>query len=288
MYPVSNIEQIKPLWWIYREKQIKDVLKHYKNIMACLEELQETSTAQGQAAALLKLFEDGSTLLGLPIVNDNRSEDKFHELFKQVMDRIEDLQPVKLSREEIHQEDTEILLRLMLVLPSSLHETERSFSTLRRLKTYLRNTMTQKRLNHVAVCQTHKTEVDKLETRYVVNIFISTNKRRKQIFGKDKYPYRGPVVMYDSLDVDSASDSEDSDELVNPDDTDTSPSTSEYEMLSPVKAQAATLTDDIINKYRKMNDHVETLITKGSNKHIILSTAKKFRCTFGFVYKAVD
>ena len=43
----------------------------------------------------------------------------------------------------------EKLLRLLLISPASSCEAERSFSALRRLKTWLRSTMTQVRLNHV-------------------------------------------------------------------------------------------------------------------------------------------
>ncbi|XP_035985290.1 zinc finger MYM-type protein 1-like isoform X2 [Fundulus heteroclitus] len=50
----------------------------------------------------------------------------------------------------------ETLVRLLLVVPVSSSEAERSFSALRRLKTWLRSTMTQNRLNHVAVCHVHK------------------------------------------------------------------------------------------------------------------------------------
>ena len=45
-----------------------------------------------------------------------------------------------------------VLLKLLMVLPASSCSAERSFSALRRLKTWLRSTMTQKRLNHVAMC----------------------------------------------------------------------------------------------------------------------------------------
>jgi len=46
----------------------------------------------------------------------------------------------------------EILLRHLLVVPVTSCEAEHSLSSLWRLKTWLRSTMTQKRLNHVAVC----------------------------------------------------------------------------------------------------------------------------------------
>jgi len=46
----------------------------------------------------------------------------------------------------------ERLLRLCLVSPASSCSAERSFRALRRLKTWLRSTMTQRRLNHVIIC----------------------------------------------------------------------------------------------------------------------------------------
>ena len=51
-------------------------------------------------------------------------------------------------------------LKTYLVLPSSTCEAERSFSTLRRLKTYLPSTITQQRLNHLTVLTTHRDETE--------------------------------------------------------------------------------------------------------------------------------
>jgi len=53
----------------------------------------------------------------------------------------------------------ERLFKFLVVLPASSAGAERSFSTLRRLKNYLRLTrpMIQERLNHVAVHHVHKT-----------------------------------------------------------------------------------------------------------------------------------
>ena len=57
-------------------------------------------------------------------------------------------------------DQVETLLRLLLVMPVSSTEAERSFSALRRLKTWLRTTMTQARLNHAAVCHIHQDRLD--------------------------------------------------------------------------------------------------------------------------------
>lgn len=54
----------------------------------------------------------------------------------------------------------ETLAGLLLVIPVSSAEAERSCSALRRLKTWLRTTMTQVRLNNVAVCHVHPGKLD--------------------------------------------------------------------------------------------------------------------------------
>ena len=74
------------------------------------------------------------------------------------------------------------LVKLLLVSPASSAEAERSFSGLRRLKTWLRSTMGQERLNALAVCQTHQDLLDKLDMDSMVDEFISVNNRRKFVF----------------------------------------------------------------------------------------------------------
>ena len=57
----------------------------------------------------------------------------------------------------------EALIRLLLVNPASSATAERSFSSLRRLKTYLRSTCGQRRLNnhrHIIICHVHKHIMD--------------------------------------------------------------------------------------------------------------------------------
>ncbi len=56
--------------------------------------------------------------------------------------------------------EVEKLVRLLLVSPASSAEDERSFSALRRLRTWLRSTMTQLRLNSLAVCHVHQEVLD--------------------------------------------------------------------------------------------------------------------------------
>ena len=79
------------------------------------------------------------------------------------------------------------LAKLILVMPANNAISERSFSTLRRLKTWLRNTINQNRLNWCMVLyiHVHKTETDLLDLKQIGNEFISHNSSRGQhIFGR--------------------------------------------------------------------------------------------------------
>ena len=75
---------------------------------------------------------------------------------------------------EIRQLFSEVVkgMRCILVLLASSCEAERSFSCLRRLKTYLRSTMTQKHLNNVAVCNVHKDILMSLPINDVIKDFV--------------------------------------------------------------------------------------------------------------------
>lgn len=70
------------------------------------------------------------------------------------------------------------LLKLILVMPAMNAVSERSASALRRVKTYLRTTMHQDRLNHLMVLHVHKDKTDNLPLDRCVNEFISLNSPR--------------------------------------------------------------------------------------------------------------
>ncbi|XP_072017278.1 uncharacterized protein [Amphiura filiformis] len=75
--------------------------------------------------------------------------------------------------------DVKSLLKLMLVCPVTSCECERSFSALRRLKTWLRSTMTQTRLNSCAVCNIHKLVLDDIDVVPLAAQFASRSETRK-------------------------------------------------------------------------------------------------------------
>ena len=76
--------------------------------------------------------------------------------------------------------------RLLLVMPATNAASERSFSTLRRVKSYLHSTMTQQRLNHLMVLHIHKERTDKIDIVSVANEFVAQREHRSRIFGKFK------------------------------------------------------------------------------------------------------
>lgn len=75
------------------------------------------------------------------------------------------------------------LLKLALVIPASTATAERSFSGLRRLKTYLRSTMTAKRLNHVMTLNVHRQRTDTLDANVILKEFLLRKPNRKDYFG---------------------------------------------------------------------------------------------------------
>ena len=75
------------------------------------------------------------------------------------------------------------VMKLLLVLPATNATSERSFSALRRVKTYMCTTMTQERLNNLMVLHVHREQVDKLELERVAHEFVSGREGRKRMFG---------------------------------------------------------------------------------------------------------
>ncbi|KAJ8874176.1 hypothetical protein PR048_025018 [Dryococelus australis] len=71
-----------------------------------------------------------------------------------------------------------------MIVPASAASSERSFSALRRLKTYLRVTMKQKRLTHVMLLHVHKERTSVLNLNDIMREFISRKDERKALFGK--------------------------------------------------------------------------------------------------------
>ena len=75
-------------------------------------------------------------------------------------------------------------LKLLLVMPATNAYSERSFSVMRRLKTYLRSTMGQARLNHIMLLHIYEAQLDNLDLPSMANDFVCGNEHRLSYFGK--------------------------------------------------------------------------------------------------------
>ena len=86
-----------------------------------------------------------------------------------------------LSKEMLSEVDA--LLRLYFTIPITTATAERSFSVLRRIKTYLRSTMSECRLNNVMLLHCHKDIADGIDVTNIAKSFVSVNSRRQNYFG---------------------------------------------------------------------------------------------------------
>ena len=75
------------------------------------------------------------------------------------------------------------VVQLLLVSPATAAGAERSFSSLRRLKTWLRKTMSQKRLTHLALLHCHRERAENCDIRELVKDFACKTSERRTVFG---------------------------------------------------------------------------------------------------------
>ena len=68
--------------------------------------------------------------------------------------------------------------RILLTVSVTVASAERSFSKLKLLKNYLRSTMSQERLNGLAMCTIEKDILDTIDLDTVLDDFASRNARR--------------------------------------------------------------------------------------------------------------
>ena len=69
-------------------------------------------------------------------------------------------------------------------MPAANAVSEKSFSALKRMKTYLRSTTADSILNHLTMLNVHKDRTDALTSADVANDFVGAKESREQLFGK--------------------------------------------------------------------------------------------------------
>lgn len=97
-----------------------------------------------------------------------------------VLEKVKGLVPPELS---LISEIVKIL-QIILVIPCTNASSERSFSTLRRVKTYLRTRLCQENLNHCIIISTYKEEVMSLNIDLIVREFVLKQQSRIDYFGR--------------------------------------------------------------------------------------------------------
>ncbi|XP_077306124.1 zinc finger MYM-type protein 1-like [Lithobates pipiens] len=82
--------------------------------------------------------------------------------------------------------ETVTLLKILITTPMTTAEAERCFSTLKRIKTFLRNSMTQERLNALAMLSMEKRVVTEMTdfNQKVIEKFASQKERRAKFIFK--------------------------------------------------------------------------------------------------------
>ncbi|XP_022014169.1 zinc finger MYM-type protein 1-like [Helianthus annuus] len=73
--------------------------------------------------------------------------------------------------------------KVLLTIPVTVASAERSFSKLKLLKTYLRSTMSQERLNGLAIISIESEILDTIDYKELIESFASKNARRTTLFG---------------------------------------------------------------------------------------------------------
>ena len=75
------------------------------------------------------------------------------------------------------------LAKLLLVLPATNATSERSFSTMKRIKTYLRSTTSGNLLNHCMLLHIHCKKTDQLNMTEIAKELVGNNQERLRTFG---------------------------------------------------------------------------------------------------------
>ena len=70
------------------------------------------------------------------------------------------------------------MVKIILIMPATSASSERAFSALRRVKSYLLTTMLNNCLNHLMTCTVHKGLVKELNLKQVTNDFVDRVERR--------------------------------------------------------------------------------------------------------------
>ena len=94
------------------------------------------------------------------------------------------------------------LLQLYFTFPVTTAAAERSFLSLQRIRTFLRSSMSDCRLNNLFLLHVHTSRTDALDLSVVAKKFVSVNSRRMNYFGKMLFFLEGiQLVIFTSFSI---------------------------------------------------------------------------------------
>ncbi|XP_057209014.1 zinc finger MYM-type protein 1-like [Triplophysa rosa] len=131
------------------------------------------------------------TLKAYPVLNGSKLKTElsliyYKEEFRTCCGAVDLLQLFKENNLEEVFSETVTLLKILITTPMTTAEAERCFSTLKRVKTFLRNSMTQERLNALAMLSMEKRMVTEIIdfNQKVIEKFASQKERRAKFIFK--------------------------------------------------------------------------------------------------------
>ena len=85
-------------------------------------------------------------------------------------------------REKLVEEGALKLMIIYVCLPVTTCEAERSFSMLRRIHNFMRNSQTQERLNHCSILAIHRELTHSLDINPLIEVFINSTAPKRNMF----------------------------------------------------------------------------------------------------------
>ena len=122
---------------------------------------------------LASLYKLSTDLLATECVLAKRTLQEHKEDINSVIDVYRQIEPLQAAFPTLKN-----VLKISLTLAVSTAECERSFSALKRVKTYLWTTMTEKRLNDIALLSIERSLSDVISLEDVVTAFEGSDKNR--------------------------------------------------------------------------------------------------------------
>lgn len=175
-----------------RHSAIYSILLNYEVLQRALADIQTGNDEYAaKASGLLSKMESIETFFSLKLAYLIYSAaERFSSNLQAVNITIQEAnngaQLLAMEMSDIYKDmltEVDKVLRIYFCFPVTSATAERSFSLLRRLKTFLRSTMCQIRLNNLFMLYVYTSNTDELDLISVAKQFVSVNSRRKNYFG---------------------------------------------------------------------------------------------------------